>query len=40
MAIYYQTPLLSFLLFGEGSLSDVFEFEKGQTIRVWATAKE
>ena len=40
MAIYYQTPLLSFLLFGEGSLSDVFEFEKGQKIRVWATAKE
>jgi len=40
MAIYYQTPLLSFLLFGEGSLSDVFAFEKGQTIRVWPTAKE
>lgn len=40
MAIYYQTPLLSFLLFGEGSLSDVFEFKKGQEIRVWATAKE
>jgi hypothetical protein len=40
MAIYYQTPLLSFLLFGEGSLSDVFEFKKGQAIRVWATAKE
>lgn len=40
MAIYYQTPLLSFLLFGEGSLSDVFEFKKGQSIRVWATAEE
>jgi hypothetical protein len=40
MAIYYQTPLLSFLLFGEGSLSDVFAFEKGQTIRVWPSAKE
>jgi hypothetical protein len=40
MAIYYQTPLLSFLLFGEGSLSDVFEFKKGQTMRVWATEKE
>jgi len=40
MAIYYQTPLLSFLLFGEGSLSSVFEFKKGQTIRVWATAKD
>ncbi len=40
MAIFYQTPLLSFLLFGEGSLSSAFEFKKGQTIRVWATAKE
>ncbi len=40
MAIYYQTPLLSLLLFGDGSLSDVFQFEKGQTIKVWATAKE
>jgi hypothetical protein len=40
MAIYYQAPLLSLLLFGEGSLSDVFEFEKGQSIRVWATPKE
>jgi hypothetical protein len=40
MAIYYQTPLLSFLLFGEGSLSDVFPFEKGQKIRVWATEKK
>ena len=40
MAIFYQTPLLSFLLFGEGSLSDVFAFKKGQTIRVWATAKD
>jgi len=40
MAIYYQTPLLAILLFGEGSLSSVFEFKKGQTIRVWATAKE
>jgi hypothetical protein len=37
MAIYYQAPLLSILMFGEGSLSDVFEFEKGQTIRIWAT---
>ena len=40
MAIYYQTPFLSFLLFGEGSLSDVFTFKKGQTIRVWETAKD
>jgi hypothetical protein len=40
MAIYYQTPLLAFLLFGEGSLSDTFTFEKGQPIRVWATAKK
>jgi len=40
MAIYYQTPLLSLLLFGDGSLSDVFEFEKGQTIKVWATAQD
>jgi S-adenosylmethionine hydrolase len=37
MAIYYQAPLLSILMFGEGSLSDVFEFKKGQTIRIWAT---
>ncbi len=37
MAIYYQTPLLSILMFGEGVLSDVFEFEKGQTIKIWAT---
>ncbi len=37
MAIYYQAPLLSILLFGEGALSDVFEFEKGQAIRIWAT---
>jgi len=40
MAIYYQTPLLSLLLFGDGSLSDVFKFEKGQTIKVWATAQD
>lgn len=40
MAIYYQTPLLSILLFGEGDLSDAFEFEKGQTIRIWATRPE
>ncbi len=38
MAIYYQTPLLAILMFGEGSLSQVFEFTKGQKIRVWATA--
>jgi S-adenosylmethionine hydrolase len=37
MAIYYQTPLLSILMFGEGVLSDVFEFEKGQAIKIWAT---
>jgi len=37
MAIYYQAPLLSILMFGEGALSDVFEFEKGQAIRIWAT---
>lgn len=37
MAIYYQAPLLSILMFGEGSLSDVFEFEKGRAIRIWAT---
>ncbi|NIO28644.1 MAG: hypothetical protein GTO29_08835 [Candidatus Latescibacteria bacterium] len=37
MAIYYQTPLLSILMFGEGALSDVFEFEKGQEIKIWAT---
>jgi hypothetical protein len=40
MAIYYQTPLLSFLLFGGGSLSDAFAFEKGQTVRVRATEKK
>ena len=40
MAIYYQAPLLSLLLFGDGSLSDVFKFEKGQTIKVWATAQD
>jgi hypothetical protein len=39
MAIYYQAPLLSILMFGEGSLSDVFEFEKGQAIRIWATGE-
>jgi hypothetical protein len=37
MAIYYQAPLLSILMFGEGTLSDVFEFEKGQEIKIWAT---
>jgi hypothetical protein len=40
MAIYYQTPLLSILLFGEGSLSDIFEFKKGQTIKIWAAKEE
>jgi hypothetical protein len=40
MAIYYQTPLLAILLFGEGSLSDTFPFEKGQTIKIWATREE
>jgi len=39
MAIYYQTPLLSILMFGEGALSDVFEFEKGQEIKIWATER-
>jgi hypothetical protein len=40
MAIYYQTPLLSILLFGEGSLADAFEFEKGQAIKIWGTKEE
>jgi S-adenosylmethionine hydrolase len=40
MAIYYQAPMLSLLLFGEGSLSDVLEFKKGQTVRVWATGNK
>ena len=40
MAIYYQAPLLSILMFGEGALSDVFEFEKGQKIKIWATDGE
>jgi len=40
MAIYYQTPLLSILLFGEGSLADTFAFEKGQTIKIWAAKEE
>jgi hypothetical protein len=38
MAIYYQAPLLAILMFGEGTLSQVFEFKKGQTIQVWATS--
>jgi hypothetical protein len=40
MAIYYQTPFLSIMVFGEGSLSDVFAFKKGQTVRVRATARD
>jgi hypothetical protein len=40
IAIYYQTPLLAILMFGEGQLSDVFAFEKGQEIRIWPTEKE
>lgn len=40
IAIYYQTPLLAILMFGEGQLSDVFPFEKGQEIRIWPTEKE
>ena len=37
IAIYYQTPLLAILMFGEGALSDVFEYEKGQEIKIWIT---
>jgi hypothetical protein len=37
IAIYYQTPLLAILMFGEGALSDVFEYEKEQEIRIWIT---
>jgi hypothetical protein len=40
MAIYYQTPLLSILLFGEGALADTLAFEKGQEIRIWATKED
>jgi hypothetical protein len=39
IAIYYQTPLLAILLFGEGDLRDVFNYEKGQEIRIWPTEK-
>ena len=34
IAIYYGTPLLAILMFGEGQLSDAFEFEKGQRIEI------
>ena len=34
IAIYYQTPLLAILMFGEGELGDVFKYEKGQQIRI------
>jgi S-adenosylmethionine hydrolase len=37
IAIYYGTPLLTILMFGEGTLSDVFEFEKDQKIKIWIT---
>ena len=37
IAIYYQTPLLAILLFGEGDLRDVFQYEKGQEIKIWPT---
>jgi hypothetical protein len=40
MAIYYQTPLLSILLFGEGALADTLAFEKGQKIKIWATKED
>jgi hypothetical protein len=39
IAIYYQTPLLAILMFGEGSLADVFQYEKGQKIRIWPTGE-
>lgn len=38
IAIYYGTPLLAILMFGEGQLSDVFPFEKGQRIEIWPTS--
>jgi hypothetical protein len=37
IAIYYGTPFLAILMFGEGQLSDVFPFEKGQRIEIWPT---
>jgi hypothetical protein len=37
IAIYYQAPLLTIIMFGEGALSDVFHYEKGQEIKVWIT---
>jgi hypothetical protein len=40
IAIYYQTPLLAILMFGEGALGDVFQYEKGQEIKIWPTAKD
>lgn len=39
IAIYYQTPLLAILMFGEGDLRDVYQYEKGQEIRIWPTEK-
>lgn len=39
IAIYYQTPLLAIIMFGEGELRDVFEYEKGQRIKIWPTKK-